>query len=75
MIKLPAITLSMSFLLMYSDDLSMQSAMVHKKSIDGQDLKKLVEAGLTWLRTNQQIVNALKCFSAFPMAILARIWC
>ena len=47
---------------MFSDDLSMQSAMVHKKRIDGQDLKKLVEAGLTWLRTNQQIVNALNVF-------------
>ena len=30
--------------------------------IDGQSLKRLVEAGLTWLRTNQQIVNALNVF-------------
>jgi DAK2 domain fusion protein YloV len=30
--------------------------------IDGQALKKLVEAGLTWLRANQQIVNALNVF-------------
>ena len=30
--------------------------------IDGQVLKKLVEAGLTWLRTNQQTVNALNVF-------------
>jgi len=30
--------------------------------IDGQDLKSLVEAGLTWLRTNQQIVNLLNVF-------------
>jgi DAK2 domain fusion protein YloV len=32
------------------------------KSIDGQVLKRLVGAGLTWLRTNQQIVNALNVF-------------
>jgi DAK2 domain fusion protein YloV len=30
--------------------------------IDGQDLRNLVEAGLTWLRTNQQTVNALNVF-------------
>ena len=30
--------------------------------IDGQALKKLVEAGLTWLRANQQTVNALNVF-------------
>lgn len=30
--------------------------------IDGQSLKRLVEAGLTWLRTNQQTVNALNVF-------------
>ena len=30
--------------------------------IDGQSLKRLVDAGLTWLRTNQQIVNALNVF-------------
>jgi len=30
--------------------------------IDGQGLKKLVEAGLTWLRANQQMVNALNVF-------------
>lgn len=29
---------------------------------DGQAYKKLVEAGLTWLRTNQQTVNALNVF-------------
>jgi hypothetical protein len=33
-----------------------------KKSIDGQVFKRLVEASLTWLRTNQQIVNALNVF-------------
>jgi DAK2 domain fusion protein YloV len=31
-------------------------------SIDGSDLKHLVEAGLNWLRTNQQIVNSLNVF-------------
>ncbi|MEW6093725.1 MAG: DAK2 domain-containing protein [Chloroflexota bacterium] len=30
--------------------------------IDGQMLKKMVEASLTWLRANQQIVNALNVF-------------
>jgi len=34
----------------------------HGSPIDGQDLKELVEAGLTWLRTNQQTVNALNVF-------------
>lgn len=33
-----------------------------KKPINGQALKKLVEASLTWLRTNQQLVNALNVF-------------
>jgi uncharacterized protein len=30
--------------------------------IDGQSLKTMVEAALTWLRTNQQTVNALNVF-------------
>jgi len=30
--------------------------------LDGQELKALVEAALTWLKTNQQIVNALNVF-------------
>ena len=30
--------------------------------MDGQALKRLVEAGLTWLRTNQQVVNSLNVF-------------
>jgi fatty acid kinase len=30
--------------------------------MDGQSLKRLVEAGLIWLRTNQQTVNALNVF-------------
>jgi hypothetical protein len=32
------------------------------KNIDGQTFKNLVEASLTWLRTNQQIVNSLNVF-------------
>jgi len=32
------------------------------RSIDGQILKTLVEAGMTWLKTNQQTVNALNVF-------------
>ncbi len=30
--------------------------------IDGQSLKRLIEAGLIWLRTNQEIVNSLNVF-------------
>jgi DAK2 domain fusion protein YloV len=33
-----------------------------KMPIDGQSVKRLVEAGLIWLRTNQQTVNALNVF-------------
>jgi len=33
-----------------------------KKSIDGQAFKRLVEASLAWLRTNQQLVNSLNVF-------------
>lgn len=36
--------------------------MSDNKHIDGQDLKLLVEAGLSWLKTNQQLVNALNVF-------------
>jgi len=35
---------------------------LRKREIDGQSLKRLVEAGLAWLRTNQQIVNSLNVF-------------
>lgn len=35
---------------------------LRKKRIDGQSLKRLVEAGLAWLRTNQQVVNSLNVF-------------
>lgn len=31
-------------------------------AIDGQSLKRLVDAGLTWLRTNKDMVNALNVF-------------
>lgn len=47
---------------MFSDEPSEQPETIHNKTIDGQDLKYLVEASLTWLRTNQQIVNALNVF-------------
>ena len=33
-----------------------------KNPVDGQALKRLIEAGLVWLRTNQQGVNALNVF-------------
>jgi len=35
---------------------------MQSKSFDGLMLKQLVEAGLTWLRTNHDIVNALNVF-------------
>lgn len=35
---------------------------MQSKSIDGLEFKKLIEAGLTWLRTNSQLVNALNVF-------------
>jgi uncharacterized protein len=35
---------------------------INQHAIDGQALKQLTEAGLVWLRTNQQIVNALNVF-------------
>jgi dihydroxyacetone kinase-like predicted kinase len=34
----------------------------NNSALDGQALKNLVLAGLTWLRTNQQTVNALNVF-------------
>ncbi len=33
-----------------------------KRPIDGQVLKELTEAGMTWLKTNQQLVNSLNVF-------------
>jgi hypothetical protein len=35
---------------------------LRSRPFDGQALKRLVEAGLTWLKTNQQTVNALNVF-------------
>ena len=35
---------------------------LRKMPIDGQSLKRLIEAGLTWLRTNKETVNALNVF-------------
>src|ERR1051325_2930124 len=35
---------------------------LRKQPINGQSMKRLVEAGFTWLRTNQQTVNALNVF-------------
>ncbi len=32
------------------------------EKLDGQGLKELLEAGLTWLRTNQQMINSLNVF-------------
>jgi DAK2 domain fusion protein YloV len=37
-------------------------ARLRKKSINGQSMKRLVEAGMIWLRVNQQTVNALNVF-------------
>jgi hypothetical protein len=37
-------------------------ARLRRQKIDGQSLKRLVEAGLAWLRTNQQLVNSLNVF-------------
>ena len=31
-------------------------------TIDGQTLKSLIVAGLTWLRTNQEFVNSLNVY-------------
>ncbi|MBK8783006.1 MAG: DAK2 domain-containing protein [Anaerolineales bacterium] len=35
---------------------------LRKKPIDGLVFKRLVDAGVTWLRTNKDIVNALNVF-------------
>jgi len=35
---------------------------MREQPIDGYALKRLIEAGLTWLRINQQIVNSLNVF-------------
>jgi DAK2 domain fusion protein YloV len=41
---------------------SQSSKQLRKYPVDGQVLKDLTEAALTWLRTNQQTVNALNVF-------------
>src|SRR5512147_2718147 len=35
---------------------------LRRQSINGQSVKRLIEAGMIWLRTNQQTVNALNVF-------------
>ena len=35
---------------------------VYQENIDGETFKELISAGLTWLRTNQEMVNALNVF-------------
>src|SRR5574338_189291 len=35
---------------------------LRRQQINGQSMTRLVEAGMTWLRTNQQTVNALNVF-------------
>ncbi len=35
---------------------------MRKRTVDGLAFKRLMEAGLTWLRTNQQVVNSLNVF-------------
>jgi len=35
---------------------------LRRRQIDGQSLKRLVESGMIWLGTNQQIVNSLNVF-------------
>ncbi len=41
---------------------SEESRPIPSSPIDGQVLKQMTEAGLNWLRTNQQMVNALNVF-------------
>ena len=47
-----------------SAETSRQQRLEHMRTLpfDGQALKRLVEASLTWLRTNQQTVNTLNVF-------------
>ena len=39
-----------------------KEVIIDQKYINGQGFKRLIESGLTWLKTNQQIVNALNVF-------------
>jgi DAK2 domain fusion protein YloV len=41
---------------------TLHSKVKDKATLDGQELKHLVEGGLIWLRTNQQTVNSLNVF-------------
>src|SRR5512146_1712137 len=41
---------------------TIKSDLVDSLTMDGQCLKQLVEAGMVWLKTNQQTVNALNVF-------------
>src|SRR5512136_1446670 len=43
-------------------DVQMRLEHFNSTPIDGQTLKKMIEAGLTWLRANQQTVNLLNVF-------------
>jgi len=36
--------------------------LILRRPIDGRVFKRLIEAGLTWLRTNQELVNSLNVF-------------
>jgi DAK2 domain fusion protein YloV len=45
-----------------NSELENQYEAILRKPINGQTLKRLVEASLNWLRVNQQIVNALNVF-------------
>jgi len=45
-----------------SDKLPGSIRSIREAPIDGKALKNLIEAGLTWLRTNQQLVNSLNVF-------------
>jgi DAK2 domain fusion protein YloV len=45
-----------------SEETSAVQVAPNRKQIDGLQLKELAQAGLTWLRTNQEIVNALNVF-------------
>jgi DAK2 domain fusion protein YloV len=44
------------------DEKTRQRLYERYKCIDGRELRRLMEAGLIWLRTNQEIVNALNVF-------------
>lgn len=44
------------------DEKTRQRLYERYRRIDGRELRRLMEAGLIWLRTNQEIVNALNVF-------------